>query len=99
MPVTLRSVGWAGAVLAAIVTTSGGTPQNLTADHARLLRAINSGDWSTGVSAEAREIAESLATAFGPALGSQGTALTDGRCLCGLCVLDGVTRIADALKG
>jgi hypothetical protein len=42
--------------LAAVVSTSGGATLNLTGDRARLLRAINGSDVSTGSSPEAAEI-------------------------------------------
>jgi len=72
--------------LAAVVTTSGGLPQTLTANRARLLAALNRGDWSTGLSPEQEAVS-----------GKQDP-LSDGRCLCGLCVLETVTRIADAVR-
>lgn len=77
--------------MAALVSTGGGVPQNFTADHTRLLRAINQRDWSTGVGLEAAEISD--------AIHAEGlfTELTDGRCLCGLCSQQAITRIADAL--
>lgn len=74
--------------LAAVVSTSGGIPQNLTADRARLLRAIDQRDWSTGISKDAEAI---------PSMGKQDP-LSDGRCLCGLCVLETVTRVSEALR-
>jgi VWFA-related protein len=74
--------------LAAVVSTSNGAIQNLTSDRARLLRAINASDPSTGISREAQEI---------PTMGKQDP-LSDGRCLCGLCVLDTVRRVADAVQ-
>lgn len=76
--------------LAAVVSTSGGIPQNLTADRGRLLRAIDR-DWSQGNSPEVREIEESLGGFM------QWTGLNDGRCNCGLCVLNTITNIANAL--
>jgi VWFA-related protein len=75
--------------LAAVVSTSGGVPQNLTADKARLVQAVSQRDWSTAISKEAEDI---------PTMGKQDP-LSDGRCLCGLCVLDQVTRISDAVRG
>ena len=75
--------------LAAVVSTSGGATQNLTADRARLLRAINESDVSTDMSAEAKGIMD-LLVPLNP--------LSDGRCLCGLCVLETVTRVADAVQ-
>jgi VWFA-related protein len=71
--------------LAAVVSTSNGAVQNLTADRARLLRAINHGDPSTGSSPEQEVIMGKL------------DPLSDPRCLCGLCVLETITRVADAL--
>jgi VWFA-related protein len=72
--------------LAAVVTTSGGVPQTLTANRARLIAALNRGDWSTGISPEQEAITGKL------------DPLSDGRCLCGICVLDTVTRLADAVR-
>jgi len=74
--------------LAALVSTSGAVPQNLTADRARLIHAINQPrDWSTGISKEQKDV---LIIPDDP--------LSDGRCLCGLCVLETLTRISDALQ-
>ena len=73
--------------LAAVVSTSGGIPQNLTMDHTRLLAAINQRDWSTDGS--------------DPYLNPPFTLdspLQDGRCLCGVCVLDTITRVSDAVR-
>jgi VWFA-related protein len=81
--------------LAAIVSTSGGATQNLTADRARLLRAINRGDVSTGFSPESAEIERDVAIGTGIV---SWTPLNDGRCLCGLCVLDTVRRVAEAVQ-
>jgi VWFA-related protein len=72
--------------LAAVVTTSGGLPQTLTANRARLIAALNRGDWSTGISPEQEAVTGKL------------DPLSDGRCLCGICVLDTVTRLADAVR-
>ena len=72
--------------LAAVVSTSGGVPQNLTADRTRLIHAIERRDWSTGITREQEEIMGKL------------DPLSDGRCLCGLCVLETMTRVSDALR-
>lgn len=77
--------------LAAVVSTSNGAVQSLTADRTRLLRAIDAGDPSTGMSKEALEIMN-----MPPAVPLNP--LSDGRCLCGVCVLDTLTRVADALQ-
>jgi VWFA-related protein len=79
--------------LAAIVSTSGGTTQNLTSDRARLLRAVNRSDVSTGSTPEAAEIEKAMSIGF-----ISWTPLNDGRCLCGLCVLDTVSRVAEAVQ-
>jgi VWFA-related protein len=50
-------------------------------------------DWSTDNSDEAKEI-EAAVGISGPAF----TNLTDGRCLCGLCVLETITNVAKALE-
>ena len=69
--------------LAALVSTSDPyTPQNFTADHNRLVKAIKQRDWSTESSL------------FPWSLDEGG----DGRCLCGLCVLENVTRVSDAVR-
>ena len=79
--------------LAAVVSTNNGavqnsTIQNLTSDRKRLLRAINAADPSTGLSVEAQEI---------PTMGKLDPR-NDGQCLCGLCVLETITRVADAVQ-
>ena len=74
--------------LAALVSTSGAVPQNLTSDRARLIRAINERrDWSTGLSKEQKDV-----------ITIPDDPLSDGRCLCGLCVLESLTRMADAVQ-
>jgi VWFA-related protein len=74
--------------LAALVSTSGAPPQNLTADRSRLIRAINERrDWSTDHSKDQKDV---MVIPDDP--------LSDGRCLCGLCVLETLTRIADAVQ-
>jgi len=78
--------------LAAVVSTSNGAVQNLTSDHSRLLRAISASDLSTDISDEAKEIEASV---FGLTTWST---LNDPRCQCGLCVLETITRVADALQ-
>jgi VWFA-related protein len=73
---------------AALVSTSGAVPQNLTTDRTRLIHAINEPrDWSTGHSKELKDV---MTIADDP--------LSDGRCLCGLCVLETLTNIADAVQ-
>jgi VWFA-related protein len=72
--------------LGAVITTSNGAVQNLTADRARLLRAINYGDPSTGISPEQEAIMGKL------------DPLQDPRCSCGLCVLETITRVAEAVE-
>jgi VWFA-related protein len=69
--------------LAALVSTSGAyTPQNFTSDRARLVKAILQRDWSTE------------STGFLWSLDDGG----DGRCLCGLCVLETVTQVSEAVR-
>jgi VWFA-related protein len=77
--------------LAAVVSTANGAVQsgaiqNLTSDRTRLLRAINHSDPSTGISPEQEVIMGKL------------DPLQDGRCLCGLCVLETVGRVAEAVQ-
>lgn len=81
--------------LAAVVSTSNGAVQNLTADRARLRRAIIESDLSTDMSDEAREI-EAAVFAL---TGRSWSTLNDGRCQCGLCVLETIARVADAVQG
>jgi hypothetical protein len=76
--------------LAAVVTTSGLTPQTLTSDRARLLRAVNRADSSQGLSAEQQAIPSVAASDPGP--------IKDGRCLRGLCVLETPTTLAVAAR-
>lgn len=78
--------------VAALVSTSGGVPQNLTSDPTRLIAAIEQRDWSTGPSREQDAILASQ-----PLIGPDDP-LSDGRCLCGLCVLQTVTRVANAVQ-
>lgn len=81
--------------LAAVVSTSNRGVQNLTSDHARLLRAINQTDLSSDISDEAKEI-EAAVFAL---TGRTWSTLNDGRCQCGLCVLETITNIANAVQG
>lgn len=80
--------------MAALVSSGGGVPQNFTTDRARLLRAIAQRDWSTSSGLEAREIGENLLDAAG----LSGLAPLDGRCLCGVCVHETITNVAEALQ-
>jgi VWFA-related protein len=81
--------------LAAVVSTSNGAVQNLTTDRARLRRAISESDLSSDISDEAKGIE---AAVFG-LTGRSWSTLNDGRCQCGLCVLETITRVADAVQG
>jgi VWFA-related protein len=75
--------------MGALVSTSGGVPQLLTADRARLIEAINRRDWSTDSDVFPwRLIATNTAD----------SALSDGRCLCGLCVLETITAISNGVR-
>jgi len=81
--------------LAALVSTNNnavqsGLVQSLTADRARLRRSINSADPSTGISAEAEGLMNKD--------GFQMNASNDTRCPCGVCVLETMTRVADAVQ-
>jgi VWFA-related protein len=80
--------------LAAVVSTSNGAVQNLTADHTRLLRAVTASDLSTALSDEGKEIEASIFELTG----RTWSTLNDGRCQCGLCVLETITRVADAVQ-
>ena len=80
--------------LAAVVSTSNGAVQNLTSDRSRLLRAISGSDLSTDISDEAKEIEASVFALTG----RTWSTLNDPRCQCGLCVLETITRVADAVR-
>src|SRR2546428_6391077 len=68
--------------------TRGAGPKTRPADRPRLINAINERrDWSTGHSKELKDV-----------MTIPDDALSDGRCLCGLCVLETLTRIADAVQ-
>ena len=81
--------------LGAIVSTSNGAVQNLTSNRERLLRAINASDLSTDISDEAKEVEAAIFALTG----RTWSTLNDGRCQCGLCVLETITRVADAVQG
>src|SRR4051812_25887739 len=79
--------------LAAVVSTKNnavqdGSVQIFTADRARLLRAINLNDPSTGISKQAESI---------PSMGKLDP-MQDGQCLCGVCVPETIQRVAEALE-
>jgi VWFA-related protein len=76
--------------LAAVVSTGNGMTQNLTSNRARLLRAIDAVDQSYAISDEAVAAMAAVQVVLDP--------LSDGRCLCGLCVLETITRVADAVQ-
>jgi VWFA-related protein len=82
--------------LAAIVTTGGAETHNLTADRSRLLRTINQSDVSTGTSPEAEGIMAGFMAMVGASFLMSD--LNDGRCLCGVCVPQAITRVADAVQ-
>ena len=77
--------------LAAIVTTGGGVPQNLTSDRARLHKTIAASDWSQMLSQSQKD---------DPIIAMLGldNPMEDGRCLCGLCVMDTIARIANQIR-
>ena len=81
--------------LGAVVSTSNGAVQNLTSDRSRLLRTLEESDLSTDISDEAKEIEAAIFALTG----RNWSTLNDGRCLCGLCVLETIERVADAVQG
>lgn len=87
--------------LAAVVSTGGNVPQNLTADRARLLKAIDQPDWSAGTTGDTGMAgADILAgTSVATAIDGVFSSLADPRCFCGLCVLETVTNVATSLEG
>lgn len=82
--------------LAAVVSTSGGRVQNLTSDKVRLAHAIDASQLSTDMTVDTRLIEEERLRSMGLPIPNP---LSDGRCLCGLCVLETITHVADALQG
>jgi len=76
--------------LGAVITTSHGVVQNLTADRARLRRAINASDPAVGISADAKDVWAALGVTYDP--------FEHGGCICNVCVLETITRVADALQ-
>ena len=81
--------------LGAVVSTSNGAVQNLTSDRSRLLRTLEESDLSTDISEEAKEIEAAIFALTG----RSWSTMNDGRCLCGLCVLETIARVADAVQG
>lgn len=84
--------------LAAVVSTSNSAVQtravqNLTADRARLRAAIEAGDPSVGMSGTAEGIMNMPGSPF------RIDPMNDSRCLCGICVPETITRVADAVQG
>ena len=80
--------------LAAVVTTGTPTPQNLTSDRARLHKTIAASDWSQTISQFEKDDPNiPWIRAFGLLDPS-----TDGACLCGLCAMDTITRIANQVR-
>jgi len=78
--------------LAAIVTTGiSGMPQNLTSDRARLHKTIAASDWSQVLSQAQKD--EPIVGILG-----MGDQLGDTRCMCGLCVMDTIARIANDVR-
>jgi VWFA-related protein len=82
--------------LAAVLSTRHGAVQglavqNLTADRPRLLRAINAIKPSSGISAEAEAI-------WNQAPGFKIEPANEPSCLCGLCVHEAITRVAEAVS-
>jgi len=77
--------------LAAIVSTSGGMTQNLTSDKSRLLKAITQAN--AGARSSQDVVDTDALTAF-----YSFTPMNEGECLCGLCVLDTITRVARAVE-
>jgi len=80
--------------LGAVVSTSNGAVQNLTSDRARLLSTLARSDLSTDISDEAKEIEAEVFKLTGRIWDTRN----DGRCLCGVCVLETIARVADAVQ-
>ena len=83
--------------LGAVVSTAShavqdGRVQNLTADRARLLRAINYGDPTSGMSPEAMGIMNMPPAPF------KVDPMNETTCFCGVCVPETITRVAEAVQ-
>jgi len=83
--------------LGAVVSSSGGGIQNLTADRSRLLRAVNRSELSTDISEEAHAMTDAMVAQVNPN-SPLLSPLNDGRCMCGVCILDAITRLAEAVR-
>jgi VWFA-related protein len=79
--------------LAALVTSGAGDPQTLTGDRARLIKSINQRDWATDSDKNPWTLQSELGEAD-----ASGAVFVDGRCLCGLCRLEAITRVSDAVR-
>jgi VWFA-related protein len=80
---------------AAIVTTGGGVPQNLTSDRDRLHKTVAATNWSETIpQVEKDNPVYILIKAYGLLDPS-----TDGACLCGVCAMDTIARIANDVRG
>jgi VWFA-related protein len=80
--------------LAAVVSTGAAETHNFTSDRSRLLRTITQSDVSSGSSSESQEIEERVFVL----VPEMRNPLNDGRCLCGVCVPDTITRVANAVQ-
>jgi VWFA-related protein len=80
--------------LAAIVTTGGGVPQNLTSDRARLHKTIAATNWSETISQFEKDDPNL------PLIRAAGLLdpSTDGACMCGVCAMDTIARIANDVR-
>ena len=83
--------------LGAVVSTAShavqdGRVQNLTGDRTRLLRAINYGDPTSGMSPEAMGIMNMPPAPF------KVDPMNETTCFCGVCVPETITRVAEAVQ-
>lgn len=87
---------------AAVVYTGGGAPQGFTNDRQKLYSAITGDYPAAELSADANAVWSGLVSGLENQRAAEGTAIgalefsTD--CMCGACVLEAVTRIADAVR-
>ncbi len=88
--------------LAAVVYTGSGMPHDFTNDRARLIAAIDRSYPAAELSAEANGMYESLLAGMQFPNNWTSTALPalsfGADCLCGACVLNAITQIADAVR-
>ncbi len=80
--------------LAAIVTTGGGVPQNLTSDRERLHKTVAATNWSETIPQVEKDNPVYILIRAAGLLDPS----TDGACMCGVCAMDTIARIANDVR-